>query len=215
MRLPYDIERKFRKFSISNLMNYIVAATAVIFVVDYAMPQYNLLGKLSLWRDLVFQGEIWRLITFVFVPEYGSIISTAIMLYLYWIIGTNLENRWGTVKFNMYYWLGIVGVIVTAMITGYASNRFLNLSLFLAFAILNPEFQMRAYLFIPIKVKYLALLAVIYFVVQLITGGASTRITILFSFLNLYIFLGGDFINWVKRDAKYWKTRRNFRKNIR
>ncbi len=215
MRLPYEIEKKLRKFCVSGLMNYIVAATAVVYVVMLAMPQWNLGGRLALVRGAVIEGEVWRLLTFVIVPGTTDPLYLLLSLYFYWMLGTQLENRWGTVKFNLYYWIGILGAIAAMFITGYGTNSFLNLSLFFAFAILYPDVEFRLFFLIPVKAKYLALLDAVLYVVMFVQGDWSARVAILFSLANLLLFLGGDLINWVRRDARYWKTRRNFRKNMR
>ena len=48
-----------------------------------------------------------------------------------------------------------------------------------------------------------------------IVGGASTRVTIVLCLLNVFLFLGGDIINTIRRESRYWKTRYNFRKAMR
>ena len=214
MRLPFEVERRLRKFCISGLMRYIVVGTAVTYLVAL-VTQFGLIGQMTLERDLVFQGQLWRLITFVFVPSSLSPLWALLSLYFYFMIGTQVENSWGTVKFNLYYWIGVLGAIAAAMLTGYATNTFLNLSLFFAFAILNPQAEVRLFFAIPIQIKYLALANALYYLYVFIVGDWSTRAMILFSLLNLFLFLGGDFINWVRRDARHWKTRYNFRKNMR
>ena len=78
-----------------------------------------------------------------------------------------------------------------------------------------PNFQVMVFFFIPIQVKYLALIDLVYFIIMLIVGSASIRVTILLSLVNLAIFFGGDLIGQIKNQAGYWKTRRNFRRNYR
>lgn len=95
------------------------------------------------------------------------------------------------------------------------SNSVLNLSLFLAFAILYPNYQVMLFFIIPIKVKYLALLDAVYFAVQLIFGSWTVRLAVVVSLLNILLFFGGDFFNTIRRESSYWKTRYNFRKNNR
>lgn len=89
----------------------------------------------------------------------------------------------------------------------------MNLSLFLAFAAVYPDFQVMLFFLIPIKVKYLAILDAVYFVVVLILGTWPLRVSILMSLLNVLLFFGGDFFRTVRQQIKYSKTRRQFRKN--
>ena len=46
-------------------------------------------------------------------------------------------------------------------------------------------------------------------------GSASTRVTIVLCLLNVILFLGGDLMNTIRRESRYWKTRYNFRKTMR
>ena len=91
----------------------------------------------------------------------------------------------------------------------------MNLSLFFAFAALMPDYQVMVFFILPVKVKYMALLDLALYTYSFIVGGFSVRMMIVFSLLNIILFLGGDIVNYVRRDSKYWKTRRNFRKAMR
>lgn len=214
MRIPDKVQRALRKFTISGLMNYIVGAMAVVFVLDLVLP-INLYGMLALTRGGVMAGQIWRLLSFVVLPPNTSLLWILFSLYFYWLIGTVLENQWGTFKFNLFYWVGIIGNIIACMITGYADNTFLNLSLFFAFAALNPNHEVLVFFILPVKMKYLALLDAALYVYQFIVGGATVRWMIVFSLLNVILFLGGDLLNTIRREKQYWKTRYNFRKSMR
>ena len=96
-----------------------------------------------------------------------------------------------------------------------AHRRALNLSLFFAYAALYPDEQVLLFMFLPIKMKYLALADAALYLYYFIVGGASTRVTIVLCLLNVFLFLGGDIINTIRRESRYWKTRYNFRKAMR
>lgn len=208
------LDRRARRFCIPNLMKYIVAGMGLVFILDLVMP-INLYGLLSLSMPAVRQGQIWRLVTFIFLPPSTSIIWILFSLYFYWMIGSGLESQWGSFKFNIFYLVGMLGSILAALITGSSDNTYLNLSLFLAFAAIYPNFEVRLFMILPVKMKYLALLDIVLYVWMFIVGGLSTRLTILFSLANVILFFGGDLINWIKTDSQYWKTRYNFRKTMR
>lgn len=216
MNLSFETQSKLRKFCVSSLMNYIVLATAIVYIADIVMPQ-SIISMLTLDRALVLEGQVWRLITFVFVPiasSLGNILWVAISLAMYWMIGMQLENAWGTVKFNLFYWIGMLGAIISAFITGYAGNGYINLSLFFAYAVLNPDAGFRLFFLVTIKAKYLALLSAAAYIFRLITGSAITRVSIIASLLNIILFLGGDIVNWARRESQYWKTRYHFRRHM-
>lgn len=207
--------RRLEKISIPNLMTYIVAGMGALYLLQLFMPSLNIYGLLSLTRSGLMRGELWRIVTFVFLPPASSLFWIVFTLYFYWLIGSTLSNQWGSARFTLFYLTGILGNVISALITGSAGNTYLNLSLFFAFAIMNPDFQMMIFFFLPVKIKYLAILDAALYVWQLIVGGWPTRLMILFSLLNLILFLGGDFINTIRREAGYFKTRYNFKKAMR
>ena len=141
MKFLDRLERKFGKYAISGLMTYIVIGNAAVFILNYLMPSLNIISKLALIPALVYKGQIWRLITFIFIPPNFSIIFIFFSLYFYYILGSGLEELWGSFKLNVYYLVGMVGTIIAALITGYSDATHLNLSLFLAFAYLFPNFE--------------------------------------------------------------------------
>lgn len=216
-RIHFDLERKLRRYAISDLMKYIVIGQGIVFALLYIWPTlgYQLYSLITLTRTGLMRGQIWRLVTFVFVPPSSSPIFILFALYFYYMIGVGLENQWGKVKFNLYYAVGMLGSIIAALITGYGNNMFLNLSLFFAYAALYPDEQVLLFMFLPIKMKYLALADAALYLYYFIVGGASTRVTIVLCLLNVFLFLGGDIINTIRRESRYWKTRYNFRKAMR
>ena len=216
-RIHFDLERKLRRYAISDLMKYIVIGQGIVFALLYIWPTlgYQLYSLITLTRTGLTRGQIWRLVTFVFVPPSSSPIFILFAPYFYCMIGVGLENQWGKVKFNLYYLVGMLGSIIAALITGYADNTFLNLSLFFAYAALYPDEQVLLFMILPIKMKYLALVDAALYLYYFIVGTASTRITIVLCLLNVALFLGGDIINTIRRESRYWKTRYNFRKAMR
>lgn len=212
--INFNLERRLRRFSIPNLMRYIVIGQGIVFALLYIWPTLGmrLAGLLSLTRSGLLHGQIWRLLTFVFMPPSSSPIFILFALYFYYMIGEGLERQWGVVKFNLFYWIGMLCAILACLITGYAGNTFLNLSLFLAYASIWPDEQVLLFMFLPVKMKYLAILDVVLYLYQFIVGTASTRITIVLCLLNVILFVGGDLINTLRKESRYWETRRNFRK---
>ena len=209
------LDRKFGRGGIPHLMYYVTATMLAVFLIELLVPQLGIAGWLYFDRTLILQGQLWRLITFAFLPPSSSVLWIVLSLYFYCLIGNALESEWGTFRFNIFYLCGLLGNILAGFITGSAVNSVLNLSLFLAFAILYPNYQVMLFFIIPIKVKYLALLDAVYFAVQLIFGSWTVRLAVVVSLLNILLFFGGDFFNTIRRESSYWKTRYNFRKNNR
>lgn len=209
--LMRKMERKFGRYAIRNLMLFIVIGTALVWLLERIV--YERAGVwISNWlvfdREAIFRGEVWRIITFVFMPENSDLLYLAIGLYLNWLIGDALETEWGSFRFDLFYFSGILGSIVSGLLTGYATNSYLNLSMFLAFAILNPEFKLYVFFFIPIKVKWLALLDGIGIALLFAFGGWLVRIAIAMSLVNMALFFGKDLCGKVKN---FFRRRRYVR----
>ena len=200
--LLQKLDRKFGKFAIRNLMMILVGAMGIVYVMDLMFT--SSMGA-SLWSRLIFDrfaimnGEVWRVVTFLFLPPSSSgIIWTLISLYFYWFVGTSLEEHWGAFGFNAYYLLGAVGAIASGLVTGYATNTYINLTLFIAFAILYPHYEFRLFFFIPIEARWFALADVILLVWMFIDSAWSGRIALIAALINLFIFFTPHLIDHVK-----------------
>ena len=212
MKWLNHLDYKFGRYAIPHLMYYLSGIMLAIFLIDLFLPGAPVQSLLALDMGLVAQGQIWRLITFIFLPPSSSQFWILFNLYFYCLLGNSLESEWGAFRFNVYYLCGVLGSILSAWVTGYGVNHFLNLSLFLAFAALYPDFELLLFFILPIKVKYLALINLIYYVGAFLFGTWASRAAILMSLLNVLLFFGGDFFRWAKQKMRYWNTRRNFRK---
>lgn len=215
--INYDLERKLRRFAISDLIKYIVFGQAIVYALMLIWPSvgYPLYSLITLTRSGLMRGQIWRIVTFVFTPPSSSPIFILFSLYFYYIIGMGLEARWGKVKFNLYYLVGMAAAVIACLLTGYASNSYLNLSLFFAYAAMYPDEEVLLFMLLPVKMKILALIDAALYTYYFIVGNASTRVTIALCLLNVILFLGGDILNTLRRESRYWKTRYNFRKTMR
>lgn len=213
MRFLNKLERKYGRYGIPNLMIYVVATMFAAFILD-ALLNVNAFYYLEFNRALILKGQIWRLVTFLFIPPSRSPIMLLIGLYFYYFIGSSLENVWGSFRFTVYYLFGAVGAIIAGFIAGGSTNTFLNMSLFFAFAQLFPDHQVLLFFIIPIKVKWLALLNWVLFLISFIQGTFVDKICILFSLVNFFIFFGPDIYHTVKNKIRYSKNRKKFRKQM-
>ncbi|WP_303821334.1 hypothetical protein [Ruminococcus flavefaciens] len=210
------LERKFRRFSISNLMLYIVLGMAIFAIADVILMtnpnnKVFLIDMITFDRAKIMQGEVWRVLSFVLVPPEFNMVFLAFALYFYWMMGTSLESQWGSFKFNLFYFTGVIGCIIAGFILGYATNYYLYISLFLAFAILFPNVEIMLFFFIPVKVKWLGLISAAGLAGVFIAGGFQTRIFILLSLANLILFFGKDMFSKVYYTCRryYYKWKSN------
>ena len=189
------------RFGISNLMRVVVIGNIIVYFL-MLLSDYSAIRFLTFNLEGLLHGEIWRILTYVFVPAYSGAFSLIISLYFYYWIGSTLENRWGTVRFNLYYIGGVlltaVGVTIASLITGQyglsiAGAEYVNLSMFLAFAAMFPDAQVLLFFLIPIKIKWLAWLDGGLFAVNIITslmhGNIVGVIVPLLALLNFAIFI--------------------------
>lgn len=197
------LERKFGKFAVSGLMLFIVIGMAAVYVFDLVLSMkpdntVYIQNLLAFDLDAIRHGQIWRVISFLIIPPYsGLIIFVAFELYFLWLFGEGLEQKWGSFKFNIFYLIGAVATIIVGLITGYATNTYLNLSLFLAFAIIYPDFEMLLFFFLPVKIKWIGLVDAALMVYLFVMGSWTTRLLILISFANIILFFGKDFFSGI------------------
>ncbi len=157
-------------FGIPNLMLYIVIGNVALGLLS-GFSNGNFLGFFAYTLDGLLHGQVWRLVTFVLIPESTSPFYLLITCYFYYWIGSTLERQWGTAKFTTYYLSGmlltVIGASIVSLITGYSipvySANYVNFAMFMAFALLYPDAQVLFMFFIPMRMKWLAYIDVFYF----------------------------------------------------
>ena len=201
------IERRFRRFAIPNLTGLLAGIQGALWLLAVALPgpaQARLFETFVLIPANVWQGEVWRLVTFVFLPP-GLGILAIFGIYLFWLMGTSLEGQWGTVRYNFYVLISVLATIAAAFLLpsgGPATNMFIDSSVLLAFAYLFPNFTLNIYFILPIKIKWLALLAWLGYAFVMIRGDWSARAFVLASVCNFLLFFGREL--WGRmRSGKY------------
>jgi len=188
-------------------MLYIIIITALVFI----LASTGLVNILDLFfnPDDILAGQVWRLITWVFLPLNTNLFFFAIALYFYYFIGSTLEREWGTAKFTVYYLFGVLLNILYGFIMRYAAGMsvpiipvYLNFSMLFAFATLFPDFTVRLFLIIPIKIKWLALFNAAFFayeiITKLITGQIFLAILPVVATLNYILICGDELLSYIR-----------------
>jgi len=212
LKLFNKLERKLSKFAIKNLMTYIIAFNILVFILEFLFPQTFDIYNLCLVPELVLKGELWRLITFIFIPPSSHPLFIIFAFYFYYMIGITLEQEWGTFRFNLFYFLGTAVTAIAALLTGnIATSFYLNLSLFLAFATLYPNFEILIFFIIPVKIKYLAMINWIFFgYIILFSPSIPQKIFVAASLTNYFVFFGKDLLLAIKQRRTVYKKRQHF-----
>ncbi|MCI6640806.1 MAG: rhomboid family intramembrane serine protease [Pygmaiobacter massiliensis] len=205
------LERKYGNLGIPNLMTTVVAGMALVFVCDLLFPRAQLTSYLYFSPTAILHGQVWRVITFIFLPPDSSLLFMVFALYLYYFIGTSLEREWGSFRFTVYYLVGILGNILAGFVTGGATNSFLNLSLFFAFAAVYPNMQLLLFFLIPIKIKYLAIFDGVIYAYAFLVGNLSVKAAIVASLANFLLFFGPGVISRIQANIRYSRQRQAWR----
>ena len=189
---------KHPNFGIANLMLYVAIANVALALIDtFSLGGVTLTDMLYFSRSAIMNGQVWRLLTFILVPESAGLFYVAIGAYFYYWIGSTLEREWGTAKFCVFYFSGVVLSIIYGMVAGYTTMHYINLSLFFAFATLFGETQVLLFFIIPIKMKWLAWLDAALFawsvLSNLIAGYYIYALLPIVAILNYLIFFWRDF----------------------
>lgn len=202
------LERKFGRYAVENITLYLIVTQVLIF----ALGQFYkfLIPSLMFFPHLILQGEVWRLLGFLIIPPGGHPIFIFFAWYLFYLMGNSLEANWGTFRYNMFLLVGTLATIGVAFLTmAPASNAYLAGSVFLAFAFLNPDYQLLLFFVLPLKVKWLALLAWLSYGYRLVVEPLPVKLTVLAAIINFILF----FYNDIKTSIKYGRKQvgRNFK----
>ena len=194
MKPMSNFEKKFGKYAIKNISLVLILFYACGYLINWINPvMFNYL-TLNPYA-ILFKGQVWRLITWLIIPPENFSFFTLIMLYFYYSIGTTLERTWGTYRYNLYLFLGIIFTAVGAfammgfvylfqrdilfamgaenyfaVLSTMFSTYYVNMSIFLAFAATFPDMQVLLFFFIPIKVKILGIIYGVLLVYEFIAG---------------------------------------------
>lgn len=224
------LERKLGKFAIRNLSLWII----VCYVIGYfiGLINSNILNYLSLEPQLILEGQVWRLFTWVLIPPSGFGIFTFVMLFFYYSLGTTLENTWGKFRYNAYILGGFLLTIVGAFIVyfiyilqgyntvygiGYVfSTYYVNLSIFLAFAASYPDMQVMLYFVIPVKIKWMAWLDIAVLAIDIVRSGFQWEliVAILASLANFLIFFFST-RNYKRVSPREMHRKQEFKRQVR
>lgn len=196
------LERKIGKYAIPNLSLWLVVTYALGYLMMYMTP--GIISYLMLEPAMVLRGQVWRLVTWVLIPpSTGNIFFYIIMIMLYYSLGTALERTWGTFRFNVYIFGGMIFTVIGAFVaygflsvTGgltigigyYVTTYYINMAIFLAFAVCFPNMQILLWFIIPVRMKWMAYVYAALTIYDFVTTGAVGRISIAAALLNFLIF---------------------------
>ena len=215
-----ELRRRFERFcfknrdkGIPNLMLYISLGAGLVYLFTMATQNSVLYYYLMFDRELILQGQVWRLISYPLTYNARNLLLTAVSLLCYYSLGRAMENIWGTFRFNLFYLSGILMMDIYCMIFGgYADVYYLNLSLFLSYATMFPNAQFLLFFIIPVKAWIFALLDLVLVLIGLLTDSFPYNLFSVISIANYFLFFGKDVLNvipmsWRANASRLFKKR--------
>ncbi|MBI5397488.1 MAG: hypothetical protein HZA91_19490 [Verrucomicrobia bacterium] len=204
------LERRLGRFAVPGLTRLIVGFNVAAFVL--LRMDSTWIKALILDPDLVAGGEIWRLVSYLFIPPTLDPIWLFFALYLFWIMGDGLEQEWGAFKLNVFYLVGMIATTVVAFFIAHNSvtNAYLNLSLFFAFATVFPNFEILLFFILPVKVKWLAAVSAAFVAWTILTAPMGGKLAAVVSLANYLVFFGPQFWQMALLNRQVAKRRAEF-----
>lgn len=210
---------KHPNFGIPNLMLYIVIGNIIVWLFSMMDSTGMLANYLAFDPAMILHGQVWRLVTFVFIPESSGLWALIFFYFYYWIGGT-LERQWGTPRFNIFVITGVVLTIIYGFVVYFITGQsvtvgayYIYMSMFFSFATLFPDMQVLFMFIIPLKIKWLAIIDAIYFGLMIISLPFPVNLLPVVAILNYFIFFGEDIISLFRRNGYVDKKKTvNFRR---
>ena len=233
-----NFEKKFGKYAIKNLSLTLIMCYAAGYLIEMVLP--GLFYFLTLNPYAIIHGQVWRLVTWILIPpDSSNLFFVLLMLYFYYSLGTSLERTWGTYRYNVYIFSGMLFTIIGSfLMMGYCylvrpadmvaygpsvffsavsplfSTYYVNMSIFLAFAATFPEVQVLLMLIRPIKVKVLGIIYGVMLIANFIQGSAYSRFAMAASLFNFVVFWITS-KNHIHMSPKQVKRRQEYRREVK
>ena len=214
MRWLDTLERRFGFLGIPGLIRIVVAFSALVFLLVRLNPDF--ISALDLNPERLRHGEIWRLVTYIFIPQTFSFLWIIFVLWFLWFVGEGLERAWGAFRLTLYFLVGMIGTTAAALFFGsYFSNTMLIASLFYAFARFYPDQVIYVLFILPVKIKWVAWAFAAILFTKFFLGPMSYRMAVLAALSNYLIFFGPEIVYEARHRHEVSTRRRRFESHAR
>lgn len=209
MRFLDKLERRIGFIAIPGLIRAIVTLNVLVFVLVYLNKGFDSYLALDIAR--IRAGEVWRLITYIFVPQMSHPLLVLMALWFLWYVGDRLEQAWGPFRVTLYFLVGMVGTTVAALLSNSQfSNQMLFTTLFFAFAHFYPEEVIYVFFILPLKIKWIAWVYAGFLLLAFMTESNSYRFALIAALGNYFIFFGPETIQKVRQRKEVAGRRKRF-----
>ena len=203
------LEKRIGFIAIPGLIRIVVAFNVLVFLLVQWNPDFRFVLALDPVRIL--HGEVWRLVTYIFLPQSFSLLGMLLLLWFLWFIGEGLERAWGAFRLTLYYLIGMIGTTIAAFFFGSNfSNVMLISSLFYAFARFYPDVVIYLFFILPVKIKWLAWAYAAILLAGFVIGTNSYRMAVVAALSNYLIFFGPEIIHDARHRREVTTRRRRF-----
>lgn len=241
MNFLNKLERKIGRYAIPNLSKYLICGYILGYLLQ--MINANIINLLSLNPYLILHGQVWRLVTWIIIPPERLTLLTIIMLYFYYSVGNDLERTWGTFYYNVYLFMGMIFTVIGSFVlmglsylpvfnlnlfmnyygeSAYFSlvalsfsTFYVNMSIFLGFAMTFPEARVLLMFIVPIKVKWLGIAYGVLLLWSMINTDIIGKVVIAASLLNFVVFFLMTRSGIRRMSPREVKRRHDFNKEVR
>jgi membrane associated rhomboid family serine protease len=202
------LERRIGFIAIPGLIRIVVLFNVLVLGLIWLNPEYRFVLALDPAR--IMRGEVWRLVTYIFLPQsFGWWVF--LFFWFLWFIGDGLERAWGAFRLTLYFLVGMIGTTIAAFFFGSNfSNVMLTSSLFFAFARFYPDLVIYLFFILPVKVKWLAWVYAALLLAGFFSGPNSYRMAVIAALSNYLIFFGPEIIHDARNRREVSTRRRRF-----
>lgn len=210
------------RFGIPNLMIYIVIGNVAVWLLSMMDTTGSLVGFLSFSASRIMRGEIWRLVTFAFIPNSWDMLAL-ISFYFYYFIGSTIEREWGSGKFTIFFLMGMLLTIIYGFVIYFVwkinmrlTAFYIYMSIFLAFATLYPDMTVYLFFILPIRMKWLGIIDAVYFIGVALSKGFPSNLLPVVAIVNYLLFCGGYLLDYFRpARVQQRKNTVNFKSEVR
>ncbi len=177
-------------FAVPNMAILVCGLTALAYVTKNVMG--TPVDRFMFDPERVLGGEWWRLFAF---PISGGLDNPIwflfYLLYVYFVLDI-LEKNWGSSPLTLFLFLSYLASVGASLITLQPLSIWFYVleNVSLAFGTLFPDFEFYLFFILPVRAKWLALLAGGQVIFKMVTGGAVVSLFLAIVFLPYLIFFG-------------------------
>lgn len=210
------LERRMGGLSFPGFLRYYAILHALVYVLQLVRPDIGMLLEFD--RGRIFAGEIWRVVTFLFSSSGFAGIGVIGAVFFYFMVmiafmmSDALEGAWGVFRTSMFYYCGILGLVVANFLFPNAmmgSGFLLYGSAFFAFATLFPRVEFLMFFILPVQVRFLAWIQAAFLVMGVLSNWIMLPFFLL-AYANYLIWAGVPALRGTARVIESAQRRKRF-----